>query len=286
MISHLTLAVQIAQEAGGILLDCYRRGVACRAKGSFDVVTEADHLAEALILRMLDEAVPDHAVLTEEAGSARDGHACRWYIDPMDGTKNFSHGHPFFCTMLAMERDGELELAVVHDPIRHETFRAERGGGVFCNDQPVHVSGVRTPAGALVTSGYPSSKRHQGAPAQVFLDITMRCQALRRTGCSGLDFAYVACGRFDAVWDWGLEPWDIAPGLLLVREGGGVCTDWQGDPYCIGGEGVVAANPELHASLLPLLREHSIFQSRNEPESEGRFQCGVSLKPGSDSNAG
>ena len=253
----LETAAGIARGAGQIVLDCFHKGVHCRSKGDFDVVTEADELAESFILSRLREVAPEHAVLSEESGDNAKGHAYRWYIDPLDGTKNFAHGHACFCTMLALEHDGELALAVVFDPVRDELFTAQRGGGAWCNGVPVAVSPIERPAGALITSGYPSSKRHRNSNAELFLDMTMNCQALRRTGCSGLDFAYVAAGRFDAVWDWGLEPWDIAPGLLLVREAGAQCTTWNGEPYRIGSPDVLAANPALHQPLLSLLQRHA-----------------------------
>lgn len=249
-------AITIARGAGEIVLDCYRKRVECRPKGDFDLVTEADYLAEAFILERLRESVPDHAILTEESGDNAKGHTYRyrWYVDPLDGTKNFAHGHACFCTMLALEHDGELELAVVFDPVRNEMFTAQRGQGAWCNGASISVSTVEHPAGALLTSGFPSSKRHRTSNPQVFLDMAMGCQALRRTGCSGLDFAYVAAGRFDALWDWGLEPWDVAPGMLLVREAGGQCTAWSGQPYQIGYPDLLAANPVLHQALLPVLQ--------------------------------
>jgi myo-inositol-1(or 4)-monophosphatase len=250
-------AITIARGAGEIVLDCYRKRVECRLKGDFDVVTEADYIAESFILERLREFAPDHAILTEESGDNAKGHPYRWYVDPLDGTKNFAHGHACFCTMLALEHDGELELAVVFDPVRNEMFTAQRGRGAWCNGTPMAVSTVAHPAAALLTSGFPSSKRHRSSNTQVFLDMAMGCQGLRRTGCSGLDFAYVAAGRFDAVWDSGLEPWDVAPGMLLVREAGGQCTDWRGEPYRIGYPDLFAANPVLHRALLPVLQRNA-----------------------------
>jgi myo-inositol-1(or 4)-monophosphatase len=242
--------IEIAHEAGEIVLAGYEQRLPGMDKGEFDVVTEADHASGEWISKRLREAYPGIGIVSEEA----EAEGCLeryWLVDPLDGTKNFSHGHPFFCVTMALVEAGRPVLGVTYDPVRRETFAAERGQGATRNGEPMRVSEVGTLKKAMLTSGFPSSRRHQDLDTKVFLEILMSSQALRRSGCSGLDLAYVACGRFDAVFDWGLSPWDVAAGLLLVEEAGGVCVNWQGEGYRLDEAGMLCGNAEL----VGLLRE-------------------------------
>lgn len=241
--------IEIAQEAGEIVLEGFARRVPAWEKGDFDVVTETDHASGKLICERLRKAFPDVGIVSEEA--APEGCAERyWLVDPLDGTKNFAHGHPFFCVTLALVEAGRPVLGVTHDPVRRETFAAEQGGGAALNGEPIGVSKIELLKQAMLTSGFPSSRRHQDLDAGVFLEILMSAQALRRSGCSGLDLAYVACGRFDGVFDWGLAPWDVAAGLLLVKEAGGLSSNWMGEAYRFEEPGILCANPLLHGLLV------------------------------------
>jgi myo-inositol-1(or 4)-monophosphatase len=248
----LPTVTRFVHQAGALVLDAFHRGVATQHKAPFDVVTEADHAASALLTQLLQDAFPKHGVLSEEA-PAFGPDDTYWTIDPIDGTKNFCHGHPFFCVSVALIEHGLPTLAITHDPVRQETFTAEKHHGAHCNSQPIRVSGVADLAQALVTSGFPSGKRHRHLNPQVFLNLVSRAQAVRRTGSTALDLAYVAAGRFDAAWDLALEPWDVAAGLLLVAEAGGLTTDWSGGASRLDSPSLLAANPILHTSLLPLL---------------------------------
>lgn len=248
--NELETALSIANEAGACVLDFFRRGMAVSAKGEFDIVTEADRQSAAVISARLHAAFPDDAIVCEESGETEGSSGRCWYVDPLDGTKNFAHGFAHFCTMLALEQDGALKVAVVHDAARGETFTAERGRGAWCNGVPIRVSQPAALGTALVVSGFPSSKRHAEMDPAPFFRVARAVQGLRRTGCTGLDLAYTARGRFDALWEWGLESWDIAAGILLLEEAGGICSDWSGAPYRIGTRGLVAGSPPVHAQLL------------------------------------
>lgn len=259
MMKHsLQMATDIALEAGQKLRARFLAGqTAGMQKGNFDVLTAADVEAAQAIDRRIRENFPGDSVSCEESGRTNGSSRRLWHIDPMDGTKNFSHGLAHFCTMLALEEDGVLQLAVIHDPMRSETFSAIRGHGAWLNGSLIHVSAPATIGLALVVSGFPSSKRHQGIDPAPFHRVCAAVQGLRRTGSTGLDLAYVASGRYDGLWDWGLEQWDLAPGLLIVEEAGGVCSDWSGNPYRLGEPALIAASPWLQAELKNCLTEPS-----------------------------
>ena len=254
---HETLdaAIRIAEKAGNLIREHFLAGgIVSRRKGSLDIVTQADVEAALLIATEIRQVFPGHGVFCEESGQISGASEHVWYVDPLDGTKNFAHSVPHFCTMLALEAHGELQLAVVHDPMRNETFSAARGLGAYCNGARMQVSSIASLADALVASGFPSGKRHRGLDPAPFHRVCGAAQGLRRSGCTGLDLANVAAGRFDALWDWGLEKWDLAPGLLLVEEAGGICTNWDGEPYALGEPGLIAANQAIHRSLRSLVR--------------------------------
>lgn len=240
----LETLIEIAHEAGEIVLAGFERRLPGLDKGEFDVVTEADLASGEWICKRLREAYPGIGIVSEEAAPEGPMESY-WLVDPLDGTKNFSHGHAFFCVTMALVEGGRPVLGVTYDPVRRETFAAARGQGATRNGEPMRVSEVGTLKKAMLTSGFPSSRRHQDLDTKVFLEILMSAQALRRSGCSGLDLAYVACGRFDAVFDWGLSPWDVAAGLLLVEEAGGECGNWQGEPYRLDEPGMLCGNPVL-----------------------------------------
>jgi myo-inositol-1(or 4)-monophosphatase len=245
----LATAISIAEEAGVLVRAGFGSGMESRQKGHFDIVTATDVAVSQLMVGRLQDEFPGDAIVCEEAGRLDGSPDRQWYIDPLDGTKNFAHGLAHCCTMLALEVRGELEVAVIHDPLRGETFTAERGHGAYLNGLPIRVSATASLKDAMVTSGFPSAKRHADLDPAPFFRVGQNVQGLRRTGCTGLDLAYVACGRFDALWDWGLEIWDLAAGLLLVQEAGGVCSDWGGSPYRLGAPGLIAAGPGIHGPL-------------------------------------
>ncbi len=250
----LTAAIEIAHEAGEILLRHWRRSAVCESKGNWDIVTAADHEVEAHVARRLESLFPGEPVVGEESGGGLHGEVC-WIVDPLDGTKNFHHRFEYFCTMLARLRHGEPDLAVIYDPMRRETYWAEAGQGAYRDGEPLAVSSTATLREALVVSGFPSGRRHRESGAEPFLRVLLATQALRRTGCTGLDLANLASGRVDAVWDVGLEPWDLAPGLLIAREAGALAVDWSGEPYRLGESHLIVAPPLLVEPLTALLTQ-------------------------------
>jgi myo-inositol-1(or 4)-monophosphatase len=251
--NYLQAAVDIARESGALLADCFARGVRSEAKGRFDLVTEADRAAEALILGRLRAEFPSHTVVAEESGKhAGSSASCRWYVDPLDGTKNFARGYPAFTLSIALEYADQLVLGVVFDPIRQEMFSAERGAGAFCNNTRIHVSAVDRVEQCLVTTGFPSATRHRHSNMHLFCQVSMTTQGLRRTGSSALDLSYVASGRVDAFWDIGLSAWDVAAGLVLVSEAGGSYSDLRGRRFSLSAPDLLADNALVHDSFVQM----------------------------------
>ncbi len=227
-----------------------------RQKGhAHNLVTEADTASEALILRRLLEAFPSHGIVAEEGGAGgSDGAAVVWYVDPLDGTNNFAHGFPVFCVSMAAVEGGEVLCGVSYDPLRNELFRAARGQGAYLGDRRLEVSGRRLLAESLVATGFPYDK---GSAADnnlaEFAAVMPRVRGIRRPGSAALDLAYVAAGRLDAYWEHGTRPWDVAAGILLVREAGGRVTDLAGRPPRIDGGRFVASNGVIHDELVTTL---------------------------------
>ncbi len=257
----LNFAIQTAREAGRILVERLGRAIQISNKGDIDLVTEADLAAEKLIIERIRSYYPRHAILAEESG-ASDGAISvagksdwRWIVDPLDGTTNYAHGYPCFCVSIALERAGRIELGVVYDPTRDEMFAAERGQGATLNDRRMQVSAIEDLNQAMLCTGFPYDVRERRDFARYFTNFTMKAQAVRRDGSAALDLAYVACGRFDGFWEDGLNPWDIAAGVLLIEEAGGCVTDFSGGPLDIYTPKVVASNDLIHGEMLGVIRE-------------------------------
>ena len=257
-------ASAIAREAGARLREFLAAGVATEYKGDADLVTVADRTVEKLIRGRLGEAFPEHGIYGEEGTRERLGGEFRWYVDPLDGTTNFAHGFPQFCVSLGLEQrraeleaseDGTLAAAVIYDPMRDELFAAERGRGAQLNGKPMHVSRVSELAEALVGTGFPSHKRHLSPNVHFYHEFTLRSHGVRRAGSAALDLAYVAAGRMDAFWEFNLNPWDTAAGILLVEEAGGRVTDFSGGKYKLDSREILASNGLIHAELLGLFSD-------------------------------
>jgi myo-inositol-1(or 4)-monophosphatase len=244
---------QIALEAGDLLMQHFGK-VDIEYKGEVDVVTVADRESEKLIVERLTKLWPDHDLMGEEGARRTSGSDYRWYIDPLDGTTNFAHGYPVFCVSIALEHRGELIAGTVYDPTRREMFAAEKGAGAFLNDRPMRVSKVGTLAESLIATGFPSQKRHKNPNIHFYHHITMKTHGIRRAGSAAMDLAYTACGRYDGYWEFNLNPWDTAAGVLIVREAGGVISDLDGGPFDIASREVVASNGKLHPALLQELQ--------------------------------
>ena len=248
----LTFAKQLAFDAGSLLIQ--RLGSArITNKGDIDLVTEADIAAEELIIDRIRSHYPRHAILAEESGetiSISNDSSWKWIIDPLDGTTNYAHGYPCFSVSIGVEHDGVLELGVVYDPMRKEMFAAERGQGTTLNDRRVRVSDVEELRSAMLCTGFPYNVRERPDFAREFARFTMIAQAVRRDGSAAIDLAYVACGRFDGFWEDGLNPWDMAAGVLLIEEAGGTVTNFRNEPLNIYTKKILATNGLVHEAML------------------------------------
>jgi myo-inositol-1(or 4)-monophosphatase len=255
----LNFAIQTAREAGKILADKFGRALRVTNKGDIDLVTEADIAAERLIVERIRSHHPRHAILTEESGDVVSlgdaGSEYKWVIDPLDGTTNYAHGYPVFCVSVALEHEGRVVLGVVYDPTRDELFAAERGQGATLNGRSLRVSETDELNGALLCTGFPYDVRDRGDFARHFRNFIMRAQSVRRDGAAALDLAYVAAGRFDAFYEEGLRPWDVAAGVLLVEEAGGRVTHYDGSPFNIYTPPIAASNGLIHEAMLEVLRQ-------------------------------
>ncbi len=253
----------IAREAGACLREFLAKGVATEYKGDVDLVTVADRTAEKLIRARLAEAFPDHGVYGEEGTRDRLEGQYRWYVDPLDGTTNFAHGIPHFCVSLGLEHrppgldpahDGDLVAAVLYDPNRDELFSAEKGSGARLNGKPIHVSATPVLAESLIATGFPSRKRHESPNIHFYQEFTLRSHGVRRFGSAALDLAYVAMGRLEAFWEFNLNPWDTAAGVLLVQEAGGRVSGFAGQPFRLDSQENLASNGLIHGELVGLFQ--------------------------------
>lgn len=256
-------AETIARRAGALLLDYAARGENQSSSKSTEInlVTAADKASEALIIEALQAAFPDHHIHGEEGGGygpPPETAPFRWYVDPLDGTTNFAHGVPIYAVNLSLlDQAGEPVVGVTFDPNQDECFSAVRGQGVTLNGLPVRVSQVAALRQALLASGFAydraTARDNNGQAWSAFL---RRAQGMRRAGAAALDIAYVACGRFDAYWERGPEPWDFMAGVLFVREAGGMVTTYDGTSTALEAHhDIVASNGLLHADMLAVLAE-------------------------------
>jgi myo-inositol-1(or 4)-monophosphatase len=249
----------MARDAGRILVDRLGRALQVSKKGDIDLVTESDLACEKLIIDRIRSHYPHHAILAEESG-AFDGALLtagrsewKWIIDPLDGTTNYAHGYPCFCVSIALERAGKLEIGVVYNPMLDELFAAERGQGARLNDRTIRVSEIEELNSAMLCTGFPYDVRERPRFERHFTNFTMRAQAVRRDGSAALDLAYVACGRFDGFWEDGLNPWDMAAGVLLIAEAGGRVTDYKNAALNIYKPEVLASNGLVHEAMMRVL---------------------------------
>jgi len=260
----------IAREAGAKLREFFAQGVETEYKGDANLVTIADRTSETLIRTRLTEVFPTHGIFGEEGTRERLDSEYRWYIDPLDGTTNFAHGHPQFCVSMGLEhrpagtaagKDGELVAAVIYDPLRDELYTAERTRGAFLNGRPIHVSRIPRLAQSISATGFPSHKRHKSANVHFYHEFTLRSHGVRRAGSAALDLAYVAAGRLDAFWEFNLNPWDTAAGILLVLEAGGQVTGFSSQHFLLDSREVLASNGLIHAEMVALFDD--LFAGRN-----------------------
>src|SRR5258706_14342709 len=250
--SYLSAAIEIAQEAGKILIEELSCPLDIRYKGDeVDLVTQADKRSERLIVERLTKYFPDHAITAEE-GTGHESVAAsdfRWPVDPLDGPTNFAHGFPCFSVAIALAQRDTLLAAAVFNPFYNELFAAALGEGATFNGKEIHVSKVATLSTSLLCTGFPVRNRKASANLQYYGDFTQRSHGVRRDGSAALDLAGVAAGRFDGFWEFGLQKWDTAAGVLLIEEAGGKISDFAGNPYQLGGPVILATNGLIHQEM-------------------------------------
>ncbi len=255
MTSYLETAAEIAREAGALLANFAERKIGFELKGEYDLVTEADRASEKLIVERLSTHFPSHSILAEEGGGHENGSQFRWYVDPLDGTTNFAHGFPMFNVTLALEQSGKLIAGVIYDPIRDEMFAAERGSGAYLNNRRISVSKNQRLEDALLATGFPSFRRHLNINVHFFHQVAMVTHGVRRGGSAALDLAYSACARLDGFWEFGLKPWDMAAGVLIVEEAGGRASGMKGEQTDLHGPYILATNGAIHDQTIGLFGE-------------------------------
>lgn len=256
----LNVAVKAARRAGQIINRAALEidNLQVNRKGQSDYVTQVDRAAEDAIKEILMEAYPSHSILAEESGSTgADNAEFQWIIDPLDGTTNFIHGFPQYAVSIALTQNGQLVHGVTYDPMRNELFTASKGRGAFLNDRRIRVSRRDRLADSLIGTGFPYRvfdrvDNYMGA----FKELTEKTAGMRRPGAASLDLAYVAAGRLDGFWEFGLAPWDMAAGTLMILEAGGFVTDLNGDGDFLKTGDVVAGAPKVHNPLLQIVQKH------------------------------
>jgi len=250
MESCLNAAIEIAREAGGLLLEHFRQPLEITYKRRSDLVTKADRKSEALIVERLRSRFPDHAIVAEEGGGQTTGSDYCWYVDPLDGTTNFAHGFPIFCVSMGVTYRGEVVAGVVYDPTRGELFTSERGAGAFLKCPRLRVSKNEVLEECLVATGFPPFATNHDLNVEFYFRFTQLTHGIRRAGSAALDLCSVAAGRFDGFWELKLNPWDKAAGTLLVAEAGGVVTGITGKPFNLLSDDIFASNGRVHDQML------------------------------------
>lgn len=251
----LEIARLAAKRAGKIQSERLNSGFSIERKGEIDLVTEVDLACEKAIIEVIHGRYPDHAILAEEEGRLGGHSPYVWIIDPLDGTTNYSHGFPFYCSSVALSHNGAVLAGAVYDPARNEMFHAAKGHGAFLNEKRIHVSHINGMISSLLATGFPYSiKTTNRNNLKEFGAFAMRAQAVRRPGAAALDLCYVACGRLEGFWEFHLKPWDMAAGALVVTEAGGRVTQSGGEPLDLYKPDIVASNGSIHEEMLEILR--------------------------------
>jgi len=256
MNKFLEVALEAAREAGAVLLSEHSRPQKISYKGDVDLVTETDKRSEAIVVGRLRREFPDHRIVAEEGSSGAAGASrYEWQVDPLDGTTNFAHGYPCFAVSIGLLEDGKPLVGVVFNPVSDELFSAVRSEGAFLNQKPIHVSDMKKLATSLVSTGFPTHNRAANLNIHYYWQFTLRSHGVRRDGSAALDLCSVACGRFDAFWEFGLNSWDTAAGILMITEAGGIATDLHGGPYHPGGPDLLVTNGHIHAEMRQMMAE-------------------------------
>jgi myo-inositol-1(or 4)-monophosphatase len=255
MSDFLTVATDIAREAGALLTNLFDRPHEISYKRPMDIVTEADRRSEALITGRLSREFPGHDIVAEEGGGHKSNSDYCWYVDPLDGTTNFAHRFPVFCVSLGLAYRNEVIAGVILDPIHSEMYTAERGSGSFLNGKRLSVSKVENLSDGLVATGFPPYAPDHELNLQYYLRFTQLCHGVRRAGSAALDLCSVAAGRFEGFWELKLNSWDKAAGVLMVTEAGGEVSDLSGGPFKLLEKEVFASNGRVHKQMAQVFSE-------------------------------
>jgi myo-inositol-1(or 4)-monophosphatase len=258
LLDYLDAAKVAALRAAEVLAE-WRRKFQVRSKGRFDLVTDADVASQRAIHAYLLDRFPDHAFLGEEEGTSKTRPGAdappTWIVDPIDGTTNYVHNLPLYCTSIGLQAAGELVVGVVYEPTRQEMFAAATGQGAWLNEQPLRTSSVTTLEEALIATGFPPDLRGNEGSLDWWRYFSFKTQALRRTGSTAINLAYLAAGRFDAYYAFDNHVWDVAGGVVIVREAGGVVSNIDGSPYDPYTQDALATNGPLHPALVDIFRQ-------------------------------
>jgi myo-inositol-1(or 4)-monophosphatase len=253
--SEINIAIEAARRAGHALHDHYNRPHQVSYKGIIDLVTEMDRESERMVTEILRRSFPEYGILGEEGAKSTAAYSCRWIIDPLDGTTNYTYGYPLFGVSIALEKQGEITLGVVYNPLLDELFTAEKGGGAYMNGTAIHVTDTNDLGKSLLASGFPydvwSNSRNNCKEWEILIKKTI---SIRCDGSAALDLCHTACGRLDGYWELDLEAWDMAAGALIVQEAGGLVTQVDGTPFSHMQRNVLASNGHLHQLLLDELK--------------------------------
>jgi myo-inositol-1(or 4)-monophosphatase len=251
---EMTLARRAAQESGRILKKMLGNTTDISKKGEIDIVTEADLMSEKALIDNITGTFPNDRIISEETGEHGKESDRMWIVDPLDGTTNFAHSFPFFAVSIGFQVENEIVAGVVYNPFMDEFFEAEKGKGAFLNKRAIKVSNTVDLKDSLVGTGFPYDIYKDPTAVLEFLKrMIIRVQDVRRAGSAAIDLCYVAAGRLDGFWEQGLEPWDTAAGSIIVREAGGVISDYSGNPYSPFGKTILASNPAIYGKMLEVL---------------------------------
>lgn len=254
----LNIAVRAARNAGDLIQRSSDKigQLTISKKSKNDFVSEVDRMAEQEIIKLIKSLYPDHSILAEETGEIK-GNEFTWIIDPLDGTTNFLHGYPQYAVSIALKIKNKIEIGVVYDPLRDELFTAEKGGGAMLNNRRIRVTNQTDLSSALIGTGFPFKyPQHLDAYLDMFKALTPSTAGIRRAGSAALDLAYLSAGRLDGFWEIGLKEWDMAAGILLVQEAGGVATDFSFNDKFLKSGNLITGNPKMHQALYQAIEPH------------------------------
>jgi len=251
--TYKEVLIKAALKSGRFIKGSVGKIVRISHKGRDNIVTDVDKKAEAMIIKDIVRAFPEHSILSEECAPKIGASPYKWIIDPIDGTTNFAHAFPFFCVSIGLEAGGKMLLGAVYDPMRKELFFAERGKGAYLNDKKISVSKTKKLGDGFLATGFSYGMTRKDRNISHFRKLLTRSLAIRRAGSAALDLSYVACGRFDGFWEMNLHPWDSAAGMLIVDEAGGRVTRFNKSPYSPYDKDILATNSRIHNQISSLL---------------------------------